>query len=76
MVRPFGFLEPCLPSRGPTTPAIMTARSDTCVHRNYEPQSDAATRDMVASATGMAAAWSFGRAFVGTIVSAPLPRLS
>jgi hypothetical protein len=28
--------------------------------RDYEPQSDAATRRMLASATGMAAALSFG----------------
>ena len=39
--------------------------------RDYEPQSDAATWRMLASATGMAAALSFGRMFAGTIVSAP-----
>jgi hypothetical protein len=40
--------------------------------RDYEPQSDAATRRMLASATGMAAALSFGCVFVGSIVSALL----
>jgi len=44
--------------------------------RDYEPQSDAATRRMLASATGVAAALSFGCVFVGTIVSALLSRLS
>jgi len=44
--------------------------------RDYEPQSDAATRRMLASATDMAAALSFGCVFVGTIVSALLSRLS
>src|SRR5258706_11258967 len=43
--------------------------------RDYEPQSDAATRRTLASATGMAAL-SFGCVFVGTIVSALLSRLS
>jgi hypothetical protein len=44
--------------------------------RDYEPQSDAATRRMLVSATGMAAALSFGCVFGGTIVSALLRRLS
>jgi len=44
------------------------------VRTNYEPQSDAATGGMLA--TGMAAASSFGRVFIGTIVSALLPGLS
>ena len=48
---------------------------DLIMMRDYEPQSDAATR-MLASATGMAAALSFGCVFVGTIVSALLSRLS
>jgi hypothetical protein len=61
---------------GPTTPAIMTACSDACAHRNYEPQSDAATRHMLASAIGMAAGLSFGCVLVGTIVSALFPRFS
>jgi hypothetical protein len=43
--------------------------------RDYEP-SDAATWRMLASATGMAAALSFGCVFVGTIVSALLSRLA
>jgi hypothetical protein len=43
---------------------------------NYEPQSDAATGRMLASATGMAAALSCGCVFVGTTVSALLLRLS
>jgi hypothetical protein len=49
---------------------------DLIMMRDYEPQSDAATRRMLASATGMAAALSFGCVFVGTIVSALLSRLS
>jgi hypothetical protein len=28
--RPSGFIEPCLPSEGPTTPPIMKIRSDAC----------------------------------------------
>jgi hypothetical protein len=43
---------------------------DLIMMRDYEPQSDAATRRMLASATGMAAALSFGCVFVGSIVSA------
>ena len=46
------------------------------VRTNYEPQSDAATGRMLASATGMAAASSFGHVFIGTIVSTLLPGLS
>jgi hypothetical protein len=42
---------------------------------NYEPQSDAATGRMLASATGMAAALSCGCVFAA-IVSALFPRLS
>ena len=49
---------------------------DLIMMRDYEPQSDAATWRMLASATGMAAALSFGCVFVGTIVSALLSRLS
>ncbi len=49
---------------------------DLIMMRDYEPQSDAATRRMLASATDMAAALSFGCVFVGTIVSALLSRLS
>ena len=49
---------------------------DLIMMRDYEPQSDAATRRMLASATGMAATLSFGCVFVGTIVSALLSRLS
>ena len=49
---------------------------DLIMMRDYEPHSDAATRRMLASATGMAAALSFGCVFVGTIVSALLSRLS
>jgi len=41
-----------------------------------KPQSDAASRRMLASATGMAAALSFGCPLAGTVVSAFLPRLS
>ena len=48
---------------------------DLIMMRDYEPQS-AATRRMLASATGMAAALSFGCVFVGAIVSALLSRLS
>ena len=48
---------------------------DLIMMRDYEPQSDAATRRTLASATGMAAL-SFGCVFVGTIVSALLSRLS
>ena len=51
--------------------------SDTTeVRTNYEPQSDTATRRMLASATGMAAASSFGSVFVEAIVSALLLRIS
>jgi len=53
----------------------VRGRSGRSLMRDYEPQSDAATR-MLASATGMAAALSFGCVFVGTIVSALLSRLS
>src|SRR5258708_39931313 len=49
---------------------------DLIMMRDYEPQSDAATWGMLASATGMAAALSCGCVFVGTIVSALLSRLS
>jgi hypothetical protein len=49
---------------------------DLIMMRDYEPQSDAATRRMLASATSIAAALSFGCVFVGTIVSALLSRLS
>jgi len=49
---------------------------DLIMMRDYEPQSDAATRRTLASATGMTAALSFGCVFVGTIVSALLSRLS
>ena len=49
---------------------------DLIMMRDYEPQSDAATWRMVASATGMAADLSFGCVFVETIVSALLSRLS
>ena len=48
---------------------------DLIMMRDYEPQSDAATRRMLASATDMAAALSFGCVLVGTIVSALLSRL-
>ena len=62
-------------------PSHKTGRSHdisdtTEVRTNYEPQSDAATGRMLASATGMAVALSFGCAFVGTTVSALLPQLS
>jgi len=40
------------------------------VRTNYESQSDAATGGMLANATGMVAASSLGRVFIGTIVSA------
>ena len=89
---PCGFIEPCLRSSGwilSTPPALMVrvilshkaGRSHdigdtTEVRTNYEPQSDAATGGMLASATGMAAASSFGHVFIGTIVSALLPGLS
>jgi hypothetical protein len=56
--------------------AAVRGRSGRSLMRDYEPQSDAATRRMLASATGMAAALSFGCVFVGTIVSALLSRLS
>jgi hypothetical protein len=49
---------------------------DLIMMRDYEPQSDAATRRMLASASSIAAALSFGCVFVGTIVSALLSRLS
>jgi hypothetical protein len=49
---------------------------DLTMMRDYEPQSDAATRRMLASAADMAAALSFGCVFVGTIVSALLSRPS
>jgi hypothetical protein len=80
---PCGFIEPCLRSSGwilSTPPALMVrvilshkaGRSHdigdtTEVRTNYEPQSDAATGGMLASATGMAAASSFGPVFIGTI---------
>jgi hypothetical protein len=56
--------------------AAVRGRSGRSLMRDYEPQSDAATRRMLASATDMAAALSFGCVFVGTIVSALLSRLS
>ena len=61
-------------------PSHKTGRSHdisdtTEVRTNYEPQSDAATGRMLASATGMAAALSCGCVFAA-IVSALLPRLS
>src|SRR5258708_23040788 len=49
---------------------------DLIMMRDYEPQSDAATRRMLASATDMAAALSFGCVFAGIIISALLSRLS
>ena len=89
---PCGFIEPCLRSSGwilSTPPALMVrvilshkaGRShdigeNTEVRTNYESQSDAATGGMLANATGMAAASSFGRVFIGTIVSTLLPGLS
>jgi hypothetical protein len=53
----------------------MTSAHTTEMRTNYEPQSDAATGRMLASATGMAAALSCG-CVVAAIVSALLPRLS
>jgi len=80
---PCGFIEPCLRSSGwilSTPPALMVRVilshkagrshdiSDTTeVRTNYQPQSVAATGGMLANATGMAAASSFGRMFIGTI---------
>ena len=52
------------------------SQHDLIMMRDYEPQSDAATRRMLASAADMAAALSFGCVFVVTIVSALLSRLS
>jgi hypothetical protein len=46
------------------------------VRTHYEPQSEAATRHMLVSATGIVAALSFGCLFVGIFVSTLLPRLS
>ena len=54
---------------------LMTSAHTTEMRTNYEPQSDAATGRMLASATGMAAALSCGCVFAA-IVSALFPRLS
>ena len=67
-----GFTDPCLPTR---LDDLLTSAHTTEMRSNYEPQSDAATGRILASATGMAAALSC-RCVFAAIVSAPLPRLS
>ena len=67
-----GLPDPCLPtSRGD----LLTSAHTTEMRTIYEPQSEAATGRILASATGMAAALSCGCVFAA-IISALLPRLS